>query len=53
MKKVEICYLVQPWDNLETVTNGHDKEVPKEIAKEIYIYPEKKNKKLLIICYSI
>ena len=31
-------------NNLETVTNEHDKEIP----KEIYIYLQKKDKKLLM-----
>ena len=35
-------------NNLETVTNQNDKEIPKKIPKERYIF-QKKNRKLLII----
>ena len=34
-------------DNSETVTNGHDKETPKDILKDIDV--QKKDRKLLII----
>ena len=34
-----------PQNNSETITNGHDKEIP----KERYIYLQKKDRKLLMI----
>ena len=36
-------------NNLETVTNEHDKEIPKERYIYIYIYIQKKDRKLLIL----
>ena len=35
--------------NSETITNENNKETPKEIPKERYIYLKKKDEKLLII----
>ena len=34
---------------IQKVTNVHDKEIPKKIPEEKYIYIQKKDKKLLLI----